>query len=65
MILSLFTLAAVSKLSDWLFHSGRLHPKWDVFHCVVAIPEDRLKVRLSSSKSAIYWIRKGPPTFPI
>lgn len=43
-MLSLFTLAAVSKLTDWLFHSGKLHPKWDYFRCVVNIPEDRLKV---------------------
>ena len=44
MALSLFTLAAISKLTDWLFHSGTLHPKWDYFRCVVNIPEDRLKV---------------------
>ncbi|CAL8114354.1 unnamed protein product [Orchesella dallaii] len=44
MLMSLGTLAAVSKLTDWLFHSGILHPKYDYFHCVVNIPEDRLKV---------------------
>jgi len=44
MLLSLGTLAFVSKLMDWLFHSGRIHPEWDLFRCVVNIPEDRLKV---------------------
>lgn len=44
MLMSLGTLAAVSKLTDWLFHSGILHPKYDYFRCVVNIPEDRLKV---------------------
>lgn len=44
MLLSLFTLAAVSKLTDWLFHSGKLQAKYDYFRCVVNIPEDRIAV---------------------
>ena len=44
MLLSLSILAGVSKLTDWLFHSGTLHPKYDYFKCVVNIPEDRIQV---------------------
>ncbi|CAL8124478.1 unnamed protein product [Orchesella dallaii] len=41
MLMSLFTLVAVSKLTNWLFHSGVLDKKYDYFRCVVTIPEDR------------------------
>ncbi|CAL8124475.1 unnamed protein product [Orchesella dallaii] len=41
MLMSLFTLVAVSKLTNWLFHSGVLDKKFDYFRCVVRIPEDR------------------------
>lgn len=44
MLLSLFTLAVVSKLTDWLFRSGTLSRKLDCFRCVVNIPEDQDKV---------------------
>lgn len=40
MLSSLITLMSVSLLSKWLFESGRLPPNFDVFHCVVNIPED-------------------------
>lgn len=45
MLISLFTLLVVSRTSKWLFETGRIPPQLDVFHCVVNIPEDVLKVR--------------------
>lgn len=44
MLLSLLTLYAVTRLSKWLFEEGRLAPGYDLFKCVVNIPEDRLGV---------------------
>lgn len=44
MILSLATLAIVSKITDYLFNNGILEPKFDVFRCVSNIPEDRIRV---------------------
>lgn len=45
MLTSLATLLAVSSTSKWLFETGRLPPEFDVFHCVVNIPDDVLKVQ--------------------
>ncbi|XP_049863344.1 high-affinity choline transporter 1 [Schistocerca gregaria] len=40
MLLSLITLVFVSWLTRWIFESGHLAPGYDVFRCVVNIPED-------------------------
>ncbi|XP_035226604.1 high-affinity choline transporter 1-like [Stegodyphus dumicola] len=45
MLLSLTTLLLVSIISKRLFESGRIPPQLDIFHCVVNIPEDILKVQ--------------------
>lgn len=45
MLVSLTTLLGVSSTSKWLFESGRIPPQLDIFHCVVNIPEDILKVQ--------------------
>ncbi|XP_054716393.1 high-affinity choline transporter 1-like [Uloborus diversus] len=45
MLLSLATLMTVSSVSKYLFESGHIPPQLDVFHCVVNIPEDILKVQ--------------------
>lgn len=45
MLISLMTLLSVSRVSKWLFENGHIPPQMDVFHCVVNIPEDILKVR--------------------
>lgn len=45
MLISLTTLLVVSSTSKWLFETGRIPPQLDIFHCVVNIPEDILKVR--------------------
>ena len=45
MLSSFATLLSVSSLSKWLFESGRLPPHFDVFHCVVNIPEDSVIVQ--------------------
>ncbi|XP_003738335.1 high-affinity choline transporter 1 [Galendromus occidentalis] len=45
MLCSFYTLVLVSWLSKWLFENGRLPPHLDVFHCVVNIPEDIVKVQ--------------------
>lgn len=44
MLLSLITLASVSWWTKWVFETGRLAPGYDVFHCVVNIPEDVQRV---------------------
>ncbi|RWS29227.1 high-affinity choline transporter 1-like protein, partial [Leptotrombidium deliense] len=45
MLSSFATLLGVSTLSIWLFESGTLPPNFDIFHCVVNIPEDIIKVQ--------------------
>ncbi|XP_067010370.1 high-affinity choline transporter 1 [Anabrus simplex] len=40
MLLSLITLVGVSWFTKWIFESGRLAPGYDLFRCVVNIPED-------------------------
>ncbi|XP_023229429.1 high-affinity choline transporter 1-like isoform X1 [Centruroides sculpturatus] len=45
MIVSFCTLLSVSKLFKWLFEAGRLDAKFDIFHCIVNIPDDVEKVQ--------------------
>ncbi|CAL1292309.1 unnamed protein product [Larinioides sclopetarius] len=45
MLMSLTTLLSVSRTSKWLFETGRIPPQMDIFHCVVNIPDDILKVQ--------------------
>lgn len=40
MLLSLVTLVGVSWWTKWVFETGRLAPGYDIFRCVVNIPED-------------------------
>ncbi|XP_014295815.1 high-affinity choline transporter 1 [Microplitis demolitor] len=40
MLISLITLIGVSWGTQWVFLTGRLAPGYDVFRCVVNIPED-------------------------
>ncbi|XP_055698018.1 high-affinity choline transporter 1 [Phlebotomus papatasi] len=44
MVMSLITLVGVSWYSKWAFETGRLEPKYDIFRCVVNIPEDVQRV---------------------
>ncbi|GLV45387.1 Choline transporter [Carabus blaptoides fortunei] len=44
MIMSLVTLIGVSWWTKWVFETGRLAPGYDVFKCVVNIPEDVQRV---------------------
>ncbi|GJQ73905.1 hypothetical protein Trydic_g18839 [Trypoxylus dichotomus] len=44
MIISLVTLIFVSWWSKWLFEKGKLAPGYDIFNCVVNIPEDIQRV---------------------
>lgn len=40
MLISLITLIFVSWFTKWVFETGRLAPGYDLFRCVVNIPED-------------------------
>ncbi|XP_066251445.1 high-affinity choline transporter 1 [Euwallacea similis] len=44
MMLSLITLVGVSWGTKYVFETGRLAPGYDLFHCVVNIPEDIQRV---------------------
>ncbi|CAH1407827.1 unnamed protein product [Nezara viridula] len=44
MLISLFTLAGVSWGTKYVFEGGYLAPGYDLFHCVVNIPEDVIRV---------------------
>lgn len=44
MLISLFTLAFVSWLTKYVFEGGYLAPGYDLFQCVVNIPDDALRV---------------------
>ncbi|XP_050293966.1 high-affinity choline transporter 1 [Anthonomus grandis grandis] len=44
MLMSLITLVAVSWGTKYIFLSGKLAPGYDIFHCVVNIPEDVQRV---------------------
>ena len=45
MLVSFFTLIAVSILSKRVFESGWLPPYFDIFHCVINIPDDIIIVQ--------------------
>ncbi|XP_076317987.1 high-affinity choline transporter 1-like [Tachypleus tridentatus] len=45
MLISLMTLLTISAFTKWMFESGRLPAKLDIFRCVVNIPEDVVKVQ--------------------
>lgn len=45
MISSLTILLSVSTLAKKLFESGRLPAKYDIFHCIVNIPDDAVVVQ--------------------
>lgn len=45
MLMSLTTLLSVSRLTNWIFESGKLPPNFDIFRCIVNIPEDVIKVQ--------------------
>ncbi|CAG0880896.1 unnamed protein product [Cyprideis torosa] len=44
MLVSMITFLVVSGVTNWLFMSGRLPPKYDYFRCIVNIPDDVQKV---------------------
>lgn len=44
MLMSLITLIGVSYWTKWVFETGRLAPGYDLFRCVVNIPEDVQRV---------------------
>ena len=44
MLCSFATLVGVTKLSKWIFLNGHLTRKYDIFHCVVNIPDDVIVV---------------------
>lgn len=45
MLVSLASIVTISSTSRWLFESGKVPARFDVFHCVVNIPEDTMKVQ--------------------
>ncbi|XP_064458526.1 high-affinity choline transporter 1-like [Ornithodoros turicata] len=45
MVTSMISLLAVSTLFRTLFESGKIPARFDVFHCIVNIPEDIIKVQ--------------------
>ncbi|CAJ0568543.1 unnamed protein product, partial [Mesorhabditis spiculigera] len=45
MLSTLATLYSVSKISIWLFRSGRLQPEMDFLGCVVNVPPERIALR--------------------
>lgn len=45
MLMSLGTLLSVSWVTKWVFESGRLPPSFDIFRCIVNIPDDVIKVQ--------------------
>ncbi|XP_037521023.1 high-affinity choline transporter 1 [Rhipicephalus sanguineus] len=45
MLTSLASILSISSLTRWLFESGTVPARFDVFHCVVNIPEDIMKVQ--------------------
>lgn len=45
MLTSLASILSISSLTRWLFESGTIPARFDVFHCVVNIPEDIMKVQ--------------------
>ena len=62
MLSSFATLLSVSALSIWLFESGYMPPNFDIFGCVINIPEDVCVVHepheemtVLSSSQALYY----------
>ncbi|GAB6018839.1 hypothetical protein CHUAL_000500 [Chamberlinius hualienensis] len=44
MVISFITLISVSNGTTWVFENGKLPPNFDVFRCIVNIPDDVIKV---------------------
>ncbi|KAM7364014.1 choline transporter [Cochliomyia hominivorax] len=60
MILSLITLIVVSWWTKMMFESGKLPPSYDVFRCVVNIPEDVVRVGEPSESGEQLSVMAGP-----
>ena len=53
MLLTLFCLVTVSLTTHWLFHSGRLAVRHDLFRCVVNIPDERQSLRENNHEAEL------------
>ncbi|KAI8130248.1 High-affinity choline transporter 1 [Lucilia cuprina] len=60
MILSLITLILVSWWTKMMFESGKLPPSYDVFRCVVNIPEDVVRVGEPAESGEQLSVMAGP-----
>ncbi|EEC16758.1 high affinity choline transporter, putative, partial [Ixodes scapularis] len=45
MLVSLASIVSISTSLKWAFESGRIPARFDIFHCIVNIPEDVIKVQ--------------------
>ncbi len=65
MLISFFTIIAVSYPLKYVFENEMLHKKYDVFQCIVNIPEEVIALRESSEggEMASYGIKKDSATF--
>ncbi|KAI9584319.1 high-affinity choline transporter 1 [Glossina fuscipes] len=60
MIMSLITLIVVSWWTKMMFESGKLPPSYDIFRCVVNIPEDVLHVGEPAESGEQLSVMAGP-----
>uniref|UniRef100_A0A1A9VS46 High-affinity choline transporter 1 n=1 Tax=Glossina austeni TaxID=7395 RepID=A0A1A9VS46_GLOAU len=60
MIMSLITLIVVSWWTKTMFESGKLPPSYDIFRCVVNIPEDVLHVGEPAESGEQLSVMAGP-----
>uniref|UniRef100_A0A1A9ZGD7 High-affinity choline transporter 1 n=1 Tax=Glossina pallidipes TaxID=7398 RepID=A0A1A9ZGD7_GLOPL len=60
MIMSLVTLIVVSWWTKTMFESGKLPPSYDIFRCVVNIPEDVLHVGEPAESGEQLSVMAGP-----
>ncbi|XP_065362742.1 high-affinity choline transporter 1 [Calliphora vicina] len=60
MLLSLITLILVSWWTKMMFESGKLPPSYDVFRCVVNIPEDVVRVGEPAESGEQLSVMAGP-----
>ncbi|TMW44357.1 hypothetical protein DOY81_010562, partial [Sarcophaga bullata] len=60
MLLSLVTLILVSWWTKMMFESGKLPPSYDVFRCVVNIPEDVVRVGEPAESGEQLSVMAGP-----
>lgn len=59
MLVTLFSTVFVSFAANFVFERGILQPKYDIFRCVVNIPEDKVRIESDVGEMTVMNARSG------